>query len=142
MGTRADFYVGRGVDAEWLGSYAWDGHPDSLSHSIVTATAEQAFRDAVFDELVGRDDGTIPEQGWPWPWNDSHTTDYTYAFDDGKVWGSNFGGDWFDPQDEPLDDTSEHTATFPDMSARQNVNFGKRSGAIFIGSAGVIEDES
>jgi hypothetical protein len=27
MGTRADFYVGRGETAEWLGSIAWDGNP-------------------------------------------------------------------------------------------------------------------
>jgi hypothetical protein len=27
MGTRADFYVGRGKDAEWLGSVAFDGYP-------------------------------------------------------------------------------------------------------------------
>jgi len=26
MGTRADFYVGMGKDAEWLGSVAWDGY--------------------------------------------------------------------------------------------------------------------
>lgn len=27
MGTRADFYIGRGENAEWLGSIAWDGDP-------------------------------------------------------------------------------------------------------------------
>jgi hypothetical protein len=30
MGTRADFYVGRGETAEYLGSIAWDGYPDGL----------------------------------------------------------------------------------------------------------------
>ncbi len=29
MGTRADFYVGLGEQAEWLGSVAWDGNPDN-----------------------------------------------------------------------------------------------------------------
>ena len=27
MGTRADFYVGRGDAAEWIGSIAYDGYP-------------------------------------------------------------------------------------------------------------------
>jgi hypothetical protein len=30
MGTRADFYVGRGPDAEWLGSVAMDGYPSGV----------------------------------------------------------------------------------------------------------------
>lgn len=30
MGTRADFYVGRGKDAEWIGSVAFDGYPDGF----------------------------------------------------------------------------------------------------------------
>ncbi len=27
MGTRADFYTGRGQTAQWLGSIAWGGYP-------------------------------------------------------------------------------------------------------------------
>ena len=30
MGTRADFYIGKGTDAEWLGSIAWNGYPDGI----------------------------------------------------------------------------------------------------------------
>lgn len=30
MGTRADFYVGRGTEAEWIGSIALDGYPDGI----------------------------------------------------------------------------------------------------------------
>lgn len=30
MGTIADFYVGRGPKAEWIGSIAWDGYPDGI----------------------------------------------------------------------------------------------------------------
>jgi hypothetical protein len=30
MGTRADFYIGRGTEAEWLGSVAWDGYPGGV----------------------------------------------------------------------------------------------------------------
>lgn len=35
MGTRADFYSGRGKTAEWLGSIAWDGTeiPDEILYA-------------------------------------------------------------------------------------------------------------
>lgn len=85
MGTRADFYVGRGEKAEWLGSIAWDGHPGNFP-KIERAKTERAFRAAVAKELAGRDDGTTPDMGWPWPWEDSHLTDYSYAFDDGRTY--------------------------------------------------------
>ena len=69
MGTRADFYVGRGQKAEWLGSIAWDGYPDGLSDiPVLSAQTEVAFRAAVRDMLASRKDGTTPEMGWPWPW--------------------------------------------------------------------------
>lgn len=45
MGTRADFYVGRGEQAEWLGSIAWDGNPGAIFDGDFTpakcATVEQ-----------------------------------------------------------------------------------------------------
>ena len=31
MDERADFYVGRGEDAEWLGSITWNGYPKALA---------------------------------------------------------------------------------------------------------------
>ena len=36
MGTRADFYVGRGESAEWLGSVAWDGNPRGIDDPVLT----------------------------------------------------------------------------------------------------------
>jgi len=131
MGTRADFYVGTGPDAEWLGSLAFDGyridemeerHADKTADNaecwaIKTATAEQAYRDAVAKLLKLNDDATTPDQGWPWPWENSHTTDYAYAFVDGACksfpWGK--GAEW------------------PDMTDRKNTTFGKRSGLIVVG---------
>lgn len=44
MGTRADFYVGRGVDAQWLGSIAYDGYPDGTPELAIVAVTEEAFR--------------------------------------------------------------------------------------------------
>jgi hypothetical protein len=61
-------------------------------------------------------DATRPEDGWPWPWEDSRTTDYAYAFDNGKVWASCFGYAWFDPlEEEPEDDGNEKVAVFPKL---------------------------
>lgn len=140
MGTRADFYVGRGDKAEWLGSVAWDGYPDGFDRDgLLNATTEQQFREAVAAELANREDGTTPEMGWPWPWDDSTTTDYAYAFDAHRVLGCGFGEFWFDAalateafdeQDVRVDDVSP---TFPNMTAIQNVDFGKRSGVIVVG---------
>jgi hypothetical protein len=130
MGTRADFYVGTGADAEWLGSLAFDGYRidemeekhakggDNLAcWQIKTAKSENEFREAVATLLAINDDATLPEQGWPWPWNDSATTDYTYAFADGSCKTFSWG----------------RGASWPDMSQRKNVTFGPRSGVIVIG---------
>ncbi len=85
-------------------------------------TTPQDFRDAVAAFLAERDDGTTPDRGWPWPWNDSQTTDYAYALDGGKVWGAYFGHEWFDatqPEPESCDDNGK-VATFPDMRRKRN----------------------
>jgi len=96
MGTRADWYIGRGDKAEWLGSTAWDGNPGSIEEGgfLGSKTADD-FRAAVNKFLASRDDGTVPSQGWPWPWEDSGTTDYSYALDDGVVYITCFGHGWY-----------------------------------------------
>lgn len=136
MGTRADFYVGRGNNAEWVGSIAWDGYPDGISDALRDADSETAFRASVAQMAASRDDFTGPEKGWPWPWATSNTTDYAYAFDDGAVWGSRLGGPWFSAKDpEPNNYEADGPgAEFPDMQARSNVTHGPRSGLIVIRS--------
>lgn len=134
MGTRADFYIGRGEQAEWLGSIAWDGDPYGMPVRLLHAATEQQFRAEVEIFLASRDDATLPDQGWPWPWSNSHTTDYAYAFDGDMVWATCFGYFWFDPKGEhpECDDETKHTR-FPDMTARQNfVHGGPRSGVISV----------
>lgn len=135
MGTRADFYVGRGESAEWLGSIAWDGYPGGINKPLLKADTEKKYRAAVVRFFADREDVTRPVDGWPWPWENSLTTDYAYAFDDGKVWASPFGHGWFDPlKDEPEDDRPK-SAVFPNMKAGANVQIGgKRSGLIVIGT--------
>jgi hypothetical protein len=137
MGTRADFYMDRGQDAEWLGSIAWDGYPDDVELiESLHATSAEEYREAVAAMFGRRRDATLPAQGWPWPWDDSGTTDYAYAFDDGKVWASNFGSPWFDPLGaHPEGDDDAADVPFPDMSARKNVQWsGPGSGLIVVSS--------
>lgn len=93
----ADFYIGIGRDADWLGSVALDGYKwwqriENNDHDDITAAkTEQAFREAVKKELYGRDDSFHPENGWPWPWKNSATSDWAYCFDSDGVkaflWG-------------------------------------------------------
>lgn len=140
MGTRADFYIGRGEDAEWLGSIAYDGFPDSIDDSLMVAGTDVEFRERLLAFFSDRDDVTQPEDGWPWPWDNSTLTDYAYAFDDGSVWYSIGDSLWWrhldgQPPDEDDDDYEEKMrnlrhCTFPDMSARKNVRFDKGSGLI------------
>lgn len=148
MGTRADYYVGRGEQAEWLGSTAWDGYPSGIESVVLSATSETAFREAVSAMLAGRDDATLPEEGWPWPWEDSHTTDYAYAFDGGLVWVTGFGASWVqaatalerDGDDEGAEEDGDargDEVVFPNMKNRQNVQWGRKSGLIIIEGGGI-----
>lgn len=94
MGTRADFYIGRGKAAKWIGSCAYDGHEDTMKHlGIVGAESRKDFVAAV-EKRIAKEDGTRPDDGWPWPWDDGHLTDRSYAWDNGKVWLSAWGRKW------------------------------------------------
>jgi hypothetical protein len=67
MGTRADFYVGVGPEAEWLGSIAWDGYAgaENPNCGLMRAKTEEEFRKEVDGIRASRDDFTAPEDGWP-----------------------------------------------------------------------------
>ncbi len=139
MGTRADFYVGRGITAEWIGSIAWDGYPEAMPPALLRANSEAHWRNLVSLFLRERDDATLPDQGWPWPWENGHLTDYSYAFDGETVWASNYGSAWWRAQDvqpESDEDDAAEQVPFPDMTARQKVTLGKRSGVIVVGPHG------
>lgn len=138
MGTRADFYVGRGPSAEWLGSIAWDGHPETRLPQL-DSSSEAAYRASVEAILAKEDHATRPADGWPWPWEDSRMTDYAYAFDAGEVWMSCFGYAWrsgadaLNEREEGEEDEARPGASFPNMKDRQNVTFGTRSGILILG---------
>lgn len=132
MGTRADFYIGRGQDAEWLGSVAWDGYEWNGSCALMQATAPDKFRAAVAEIAAERDDFTAPAEGWPWPWSDSTTTDYSYVLHEGKVTVYSFGHELKPGEDSEDEQEGPRVDWFPDMSARKNVQWGAKSGLIVL----------
>lgn len=146
MGTKADFYIGRGKAAEWLGSIGNDGFPLSIHKSVLNCTEEEDFRFYVH-KFLRENDGIFATEGWPWVWDDSCTSDFSYAFDKGEVWITCFGWGWF-KKDLILDferklanwitrrskkepkapwDVSTQVE-FPDMSNLRNVNCDHRGG--------------
>ncbi len=158
MGTRADFYVGRGKGMKYLGSIAWDGYPSGVSTELLMSRTEADFKRNLKGFSLVRDDWSSPEEhGWPWPWDDSRLTDYVYAFDNGEVWISYVNSPWFKASDIPRDKdgklldgrpyyewqeahipegggkSSPNDKEFPDMKKIKRVTFGGRSGVVVIG---------
>ena len=130
MGTRADFYIGVGESAEWIGSVAWDGYEweEQPECALMTATTQDEFVAAVGVISQDRKDWTSPKQGWPWPWKNSRTTDRAYAFADGKTQAFHWG---LLPSENEGEDGAE-VCDWPDMSDKKNVTLGPRSGLIVL----------
>ena len=86
MGTRADFYIGKGKESKWVGSCALDGYPSGVSNVLSAVTEKQ------FCEKVSKLKTYIPtSNGWPWAWNGSGGTDYSYYYTENGIlvfhWG-------------------------------------------------------
>jgi hypothetical protein len=91
MSTKTDLYVGRGHDAEWIGSLQWDCTPENLlrvppGRLALTATDEATYRAAVADlfivwetEDLGRVYPSV--HGWPWLWHTSHRNSWIITYD-------------------------------------------------------------
>ena len=145
MGTRADFYVGPGDAMEWIGSVAWDGYPDGFPITIMKASSPELFKAAVGRELASRDDSTAPDKGWPWPWKDSGTSDYGYWHNGKEVLFEAQGywvrvvdhGPYWECANEDAAEArkkfSQGPCKWPDMSGKQRVTLGPRSGIILMG---------
>ena len=80
------------VKVEWKGSIAGDGDPEPyIEDGLFADATDVAWRERVAAFLKTRDDATNVADGWPWPVDDSNTTDWAYTLDDGKVYCSCFG---------------------------------------------------
>lgn len=138
METRADFYVGRGPEAQWLGSVARDGDEwNNAESGLMKATTADEFRAAVAAIQAERDDFTAPSEGWPWPWNDSRLTDYAYVLHDGKVTAYYFGREVGVGNEEE----GQKVDWFPDMRSRKNVQWGHKSGLLVMPAPSSRTDE-
>jgi hypothetical protein len=147
MGTRADFWCGKGLAAEWIGSIAYDGYREGIDEALLSAKTEKEFRVAFELFVEDRDDYTAPAQGWPWPWETSATSDCSYWFFDDKVWDAHGCPDHYVPCDVDLPEDEEaltglieegDLVEFPNMKDRQNVTFGARSGLLIITAKGIV----
>jgi hypothetical protein len=129
MGTIADFYVGRGATAEWVGSIAWDGDPAGIVRSpggleLLKASTEVEFRDSLQSFLAQHADAVSPPKAWPWPWASSALSDRVYAFEGDRVWVTQpylsealEARQWFDPRKGQAVQVLTAAIVFPDMSA-------------------------
>lgn len=98
--TKADFYIGVGQDAKWVGSVERDGYPDAIPAEILIQINEIMFEELVVEFLQSRRPYSfIASEGdkWPWLWSDSRMTDYAYIFFHAKVVMSQFGKEMIDP---------------------------------------------
>lgn len=136
MGTRADFYIKKADEKElvWLASIAWDGYPDGIDKLILRAKTEKQFKAALTKFLSTRDDVTLPNNGWPWPWDDSNTTDYGYCFHKGRVYSNYFGRGWYSPFSKAEEPRIIWNHPYPNMTNVKNVRYDKGSGLIIIKS--------
>lgn len=100
MGTKADFYIGVGEDAKWIGSVDQDGYPDAIPAEILIQINEIMFEELVVEFLQSRKPRSyISSEGdkWPWLWSDSRMTDYAYIFFQARVVMSHYGKEMIDP---------------------------------------------
>lgn len=146
MGTRCDFYVSKENEIIWLGSYGWDGYPEGVAKEIdlQNCNTESEFKDKV-NKFLSDNNGIFPKDGWPWPWNDSKTTDFHYIFHDSKVFVSNYSSKYIElnkyldnlkainEEDDSVDQLYDEVVfNLPNMKDQQKVNFGPSSGIMVL----------
>ncbi|GAA0626426.1 hypothetical protein GCM10010174_52370 [Kutzneria viridogrisea] len=132
----ADFYLGTGPNARWLGSLAEFGGPNQVSRldaraghggapGVLSAPDPHAYEAAVAALLDHHRDAeagfvAVPSPGEDlgWPWLEATSIRwFAYAFTDHGVRASLRGGPWFIP-DLDLPDYGATTGTGPDAELR------------------------
>lgn len=108
-GAGADFYLGQGKGAGWIGSINCDGYPwdPGVPRYLLEAGTETEYRDAVVRFLKQREkdeEGAYVQvtdvrikardDSWPWPYTDSGDTEFSYTFFAGAVQCSRYGERW------------------------------------------------
>lgn len=92
---KADFYVGIGPDAEWIGSVSKCGSPFEMLTEMLLQVNQTMYEELVI-EYINYCEGVVANHicQWPWQWPDSRMTDYSYFFvpEHEKVYVS-IGGD-------------------------------------------------
>lgn len=129
----ADFYVGTGPNARWLGSLADVGGPAELARlgaagdaettAVLSATDRNGFAMAVAALLVRQRAAEVgfvavpgPDGKADWPWLATTSSGwYAYALADGQALVSAHGGPWFRP-DPRRPDGGAGVATGPDAA--------------------------
>ncbi len=148
MGTRCDFYImKKKPKLIWMGSYGWDGYPSGEPEGmgLHKVNNEEDFKSRILSFLEEKQGYIAGKDGWPWPWDNSKTTDFYYIFFEGKVYVSCFGGGLIEINDyleneEKINDEEDIDKLIvdldyelPDMSKIKKVDLGKSSGIITIG---------
>lgn len=83
--TRADFYVGTGPNARYLGSVFNDG--GDIPASVKRARTPEKFEKAVA-RLIKKENGYTT---WQWGWETSQATDFSYWLENEKLYVVRFG---------------------------------------------------
>ena len=99
---KADFYVGTGQRADWIGSVRRNGDIWNIPPILLLQVSKIMFEELAIDFINEKqNDGIVANHicEWPWDWSDSRMTDFSYLFipEYEKVYMSIDGGDLLDP---------------------------------------------
>jgi hypothetical protein len=128
---RADFYIGLGAEAEWLGSMGDGGHPSEVTsvHDLfnlngdVDDYTEDTFRQMVESILDDTPDYVLVSRAstggwWPWGYDTSVGTPFAYAWNNGCI--HVFENGYMVAQHYP--NGARRPSTFPSMVRRHPTN--------------------
>lgn len=130
MGTPADFYIGKGKQARYLGTVYMDGYPKGLDRAVRNAKTPTEFRCAVNNMLLGGRSAGVPFEVQSEPEasrKDRTLVQYTYVFDNGKVQASHNGNRWFLASKKEPKESAEHSMSFDEGSEGVLANFNSLS---------------
>jgi hypothetical protein len=115
MATKADFYVGDGASAVWIGSIAGNGTPNCIPGRLLASPFAATWKKYAEKFISEHKSGRLPKDGWPWEHNTSACTDYVYSFVDNEVKVAVLGLGWMNPFND-LHKENCAVLTFPNMS--------------------------